>query len=116
MERRNSLRYRLPATVVFSWENAQGRRFQGEGETRDLSVAGAYVYSSTCPPISARVLIEVLLPSPRRATKGVAIRVEGGVVRVEHGSDGTISSGFAMAIRVADRERFRLVRLERWSD
>jgi len=112
VERRNSLRYRLPATVVFSWENDQGRRFQGEGAAGDMSVAGAYVYSSTCPPIEARVLMEVLLPK----ANGVAIRAEGAVVRVEHGSSGTTSSGFALAIRAADRERFRVVRLENQTD
>jgi hypothetical protein len=78
MEQRNRVRYRLSAAAVFVWDGPHDGRLHGEGLTRDISVAGAFVFTRTCPPVGAILELEIFL-APR-------------VIRVEH-SDG--AEGFA---------------------
>jgi hypothetical protein len=85
MELRNRVRYRLSADAVFAWEGAQHDRFLGEGLTRDISLAGAFIFTLTCPPVGATVQLDVLLSSTTGAPgKSVHIKAEAKVVRVEH--------------------------------
>jgi hypothetical protein len=85
MELRNRVRYRLSADAVFAWEGAQHDRFLGEGLTRDISLAGAFIFTLTCPPVGATVQLDVLL-SPTTSAPGSTVRIkaEVKVVRVEH--------------------------------
>jgi hypothetical protein len=112
MERRDNLRFRLRAEVVFSWESSQGKRFQGEGYTRDLSVGGAYLYTSTCPPLHSRIQVDVMLPRVQLNAPAVVIRAPAGVVRLEHNVESTSPSGFAVAIEMNGGDRFELVQVE----
>src|SRR5579859_6770227 len=50
MDMRKEIRYRLDAPAVYSWEGMCGRRFHGEGITRDISVQGAFIVTATAPP------------------------------------------------------------------
>jgi PilZ domain len=85
MELRNRVRYRLKADAVFAWEGAQHDRFLGEGLTRDISLAGAFIFTLTCPPVGATVQLDVLLsPTTSAPGKSVRIKAEAKVVRVEH--------------------------------
>ena len=85
MELRNRVRYRLSADAVFAWEGAQHDRFLGEGLTRDISLAGAFIFTLTCPPVGATVQLDVLLsPTTSAPGKSVRIKAEAKVVRVEH--------------------------------
>ena len=85
MELRNRVRYRLSADAVFAWEGAQHGRFLGEGLTRDISLAGAFIFTLTCPPVGATVHLDVYLSPTTGATrKTVRIKTEARVVRVEH--------------------------------
>jgi hypothetical protein len=85
MELRNRVRYRLSADAVFAWEGAQHDRFLGEGLTRDISLAGAFIFTLTCPPVGATVQLDVLLsPTTSAPGKSVRIKTEAKVVRVEH--------------------------------
>jgi len=85
MELRNRVRYRLSADAVFAWEGAQRGRLLGEGLTRDISLAGAFIFTLTCPPVGATVQLDVFLSPATDATgKTVRIKTEATVVRVEH--------------------------------
>jgi hypothetical protein len=63
MEMRREIRYRLDARTLFSWESPQHSRVQAEGVTRDISVLGAFILTSTCPPVGIPVQVEIVLPS-----------------------------------------------------
>ena len=52
----------MNTAVIFHWMGSDGKRFQGEGATRDMSVDGVYVLTSTCPPPNVVVQLEVILP------------------------------------------------------
>jgi hypothetical protein len=71
-ERRSHVRFPLKATAQFSWENPGAGTFWGEGITRDVSGNGAFIFSSTCPPVGAIVRVEILLP---RAARGTTFRI-----------------------------------------
>ncbi len=96
LEHRGVLRFRLGATVLFSWEGAHRKRLQAEGVTRDISVQGAFILAPTCPPVQASVLVEVFLPPLQGSGRPVRIRAESRVLRVEHAETGNSHSGFAV--------------------
>ncbi len=85
VEFRHRVRYRLSADAVFAWESAQHGRLVGEGVTRDISLAGAFIFTRTCPPVGATLALDIFL-SPAPGSKGriVRIKTEATVVRVEH--------------------------------
>lgn len=85
MELRNRVRYRLAASAVFAWKGANRSRLRGEGITRDISLTGAFVLSSTCPPVGAIIQLDVFLASSVPGmNKGVRIKAQATVTRVEH--------------------------------
>ena len=95
MERRNRVRYRLSANAVFAWEGATHGRLIGEGVTRDIGLAGAFISTLTCPPVGAMVQLDVFLsPALGNPRKTVRIRTEATVIRVDHSAT---SEGFAAA-------------------
>ena len=96
MEHRGVLRFRLGASVLFSWGGANRRRLRAEGVTRDISVQGAFILAPTCPPVRANVLVEVFLPPLQGSGRPVRIRAESRVLRVEHAEAGNGHSGFAV--------------------
>jgi hypothetical protein len=92
MELRNRVRYRLSADAVFVWESALHGRLLGEGVTRDISLAGAFIFTRTCPPVGATLELDIFLsPGPGGEGKSVRIKTEARVIRVEHLS----AEGFA---------------------
>jgi hypothetical protein len=96
MEARASVRYRFGTPAVFSWEGFAGSRLKGEGVTRDISVGGAYILTSTCPPCEIVIQLEIFLSSPATSGRQVKIATEGRVLRVEHPAESTARGGFAV--------------------
>ena len=96
MEMRKELRYRLDAPAVFSWEGARHRRFQGEGITRDISVQGAFIMTTSMPPPDCPVQVDLLLPSLTGTDGMMRITGKARVIRVEHPSSDTWLRGFAV--------------------
>jgi hypothetical protein len=101
IELRNRVRYRLSADAAFAWEGAQQSRLLGGGITRDISVAGAFVFTATCPPVGATIELDVFLsPAIGSAKKGVRIKTEATVIRIEHypGAEGfaVVSQDFTL--------------------
>ena len=99
MELRQNKRYRLRASVAFSWANTDGKTMRGEGYTRDISPAGVYVLTSDRLPLSTAVKLEVTLPSLNEKRNGASLRTQGRVVRSEE-------MGFAVAADIGFRMQF----------
>jgi hypothetical protein len=94
VELRNKVRYRLSANAVFAWEGPHHGRLLGEGVTRDISLAGAFIFTRTCPPVGATLDLDILLsPAPGSGGRTVRIKTEARVIRVEHS---TVAEGFAV--------------------
>jgi len=104
MERRTQDRYLLSARAVFSWEGPEQKRFEGEGVTRDISIAGAFILTRSCPPAHTVVQVELFLPPIHGTEATVRFKAEALVLRVEHGPPGQQQSGFAV-----DSAGFRLL-------
>jgi hypothetical protein len=110
MELRNRVRYRLTADAVFTWQGPQ-HRLLGEGVTRDISVAGAFIFSRTCPPVGAALELEILLsPATGGRGKTVHIKTEARVIRVEHSgaAEGfaAVSQDFTLLFDTGGRNKF----------
>ena len=94
-ERRKGIRYRMNASVMFRWDGPDSGHYQGEGITRDMSVAGAFVLTATCPPPNAVVEMEVFLPLSDGGSKAL-MKADMMVLRVEHDIAGNNRSGFSV--------------------
>ena len=84
----------MRAPVIFRWKKSRSERFQGEGVTRDVSVAGVYVLTSTCPPVDSIIQMDVVL-QPLFSTPKTRIKAEMRVLRVEHDIASEGRSGFS---------------------
>lgn len=94
VERRKAIRYRMSTAVIFRWKGPENERFQGEGVTRDMSVAGVFVLTATCPPANAVIQLEVLLPlSP--GVSNASMKSEMTILRVEHDGGENMRNGFS---------------------
>lgn len=96
MDMRKEIRYRLDAPAVFSWEGMRGRRFHGEGITRDISIQGAFILTATAPPPDCPVQVDLLLPSLTDMASMMRITGRARVVRVEPASPEARIQGFAV--------------------
>ncbi len=110
-ERRTCNRYRVGAPVLFYWKNQRGDRFQGKGITRDISVVGAYVLSTTCPPANLPVDVEIILP-PLDGASERRIQAKTRVLRVENEVTGRPRRGFSVisdgfTLRTTSRVRLK---------
>jgi hypothetical protein len=91
----------MNASVMFRWSGPDDGHYQGEGVTRDMSVAGAFVLTSTCPPPNSLVQVEVFLPLSGGGSKAL-MKADMTVLRVEHDIAGNrsgfsaISKGFSL--------------------
>ena len=93
---RRDIRYRLDAPALFSWESAEGKRFEGKGITRDMSAFGAFILTPKCPPIDAPIQLEVVLPSLPGMKTVIRLSGEARVLRVVQISKDEGQSGFAV--------------------
>src|SRR5450759_2795419 len=80
--------------VIFRWKGSRSIHFQGEGSTRDISVAGVYVLTATCPSVNSIMQMEVVLPRLHGAAK-TRIKADMKVLRIEHDIAGEGRCGFS---------------------
>jgi PilZ domain len=97
MDRRNRKRFDLEATARFSWTDAGGVRWKGQGRTRDISETGVFVLTPECPPSGASVRLEVRASALTQS--GLMMQARGQVVRVEPSVAPAAAAGFAAATR-----------------
>jgi hypothetical protein len=108
MERRKDIRYGLKAIAVFAWKDFDQRRFEGEGVTKDISVANAYIISQACPPRDATVQMVILLPRIPDTDLTVTIQMEARVVRVDCSVGLKKRNGFAISAPVQGINGFQM--------
>ena len=95
-ERRKHNRYRLGVPVIFSWRDARQAQHGGFGLTRDVSIKGAYVMTTSPPPLEADVRLKAFFPPVVGVAAPVGIHGEGRVVRVEATNHYEAPEGFAV--------------------
>src|SRR5215469_9227811 len=83
VNQRQHNRYRLAASVSFSWETEDHRVHHGKGQTRDCSVSGAFVLSPERLTIGSILQMEFSLPRLLAAGPGARLKTRARVVRVE---------------------------------
>jgi hypothetical protein len=83
VDKRQHNRYRLAASVSFSWETEDHRVHHGNGQTRDCSISGAFVVSPNKLPIGSILQMEFSLPRLLAAGSGARLKTRGRVVRNE---------------------------------
>jgi len=103
----------MNASVMFRWNGPENEHYQGEGVTRDISVAGAFVLTATCPPPNAVIQMEVLLPLSDGGSTAL-MKADVMVLRVEHDIAGNKRSGFSavgkgFSLRTSSERASRLV-------
>jgi hypothetical protein len=96
MDMRKEIRYRLDAPAVFSWEGMGRRKLQGEGITRDVSVQGAFILTTTMPPPDCPIQVDLLLPSLTGVSSTMRITGKARVIRVDHPASNAWIRGFAV--------------------
>jgi hypothetical protein len=79
-QRRSAVRYKLRLPVIFHW-NDGAEHTQG-GFTTDVSLDGALIYSTKCPPFGSEIRIEILIPTPDGSSEDLRIECNARVTRV----------------------------------
>ena len=100
VERRNAIRYRMGVPANYRWSGRDKKRNLGAGTVRDMSLEGIFILSPACPPVGAKVDIEIgRLGQKERRRQGQRRFVKAGmrVVRVERNEGAT---GFAASGKV----------------
>ena len=96
---RKNMRYPVQARVSFWWKDERGEMRQGEGISRDISVSGAFVFASDCPPVGTEIGLRIFLAPVPEVTKSLRVKVEGRVLRVDPITEGERGGGFAILSR-----------------
>src|SRR5260370_39901202 len=99
--RRKQIRYPLKASVFYRWIDQAGLRRQAKGRTRDLSEAGAYVFSHHCPNQGDFVELTFRLVALRqqRIPGNADFDMNARVVRVDRCARAGVHAGFAVKSR-----------------
>jgi hypothetical protein len=79
---------------MFRWSGPEGGHYQGEGVTRDMSIAGVFVFTATCPPPNSVIQVEAFFPLSNDGSKAL-MKADMIVLRVEHDIAGSERSGFS---------------------
>ena len=94
VEKREAVRFRLSARVIFRWSDQSGARREEAGRLRDISVVGAFVFSKILPPVKAKLSLDIELPPLEKNTsERLHLKGDGEVARVENTG---AESGFAV--------------------
>jgi len=92
---RRAIRYALHAKVIFAWLDERGHRHAASGCTRDISIKGAYVVATECPPRGTFLSMSVYLPA-QPDERSIRVKAEGQVMRVDPAGQTDSQSGFSV--------------------
>ena len=79
-QRRAAVRYSLQLPVIFNWQ--EDEKHTGGGFTSDVSLEGALIQSTVCPPMGCEISIEILVPSPNDFRQQLRVQCQGKVTRI----------------------------------
>jgi hypothetical protein len=105
VDRRRNRRFDLRAPVTYFWAEAANIHGTGHGITRDVSQAGLFVTTDSCPPVGTAVELEL---SFRLGDDSLHMRANGSVVRVEANEGAGQEQGFAAVMKVAEYGKWPL--------
>jgi hypothetical protein len=88
------MRFPLDAEVIFWWWDRDENYRKSRGRSRDVSIQGAFIYASTCPPVGATVGLTMFVSASSATGRPVRMETAGRVLRVEKLADGSV--GFAV--------------------
>ncbi|MGH9688854.1 MAG: PilZ domain-containing protein [Candidatus Acidiferrales bacterium] len=94
--RRSAVRYTLRAEVIVSWTGQGGIAEECRGYTRDISPGGAYVFTTSLPPLGQPVRMSIRLPMFDGEVSVPCVAVKGRVLRVDEDRDRCVASGFSV--------------------
>ena len=95
---RRVTRFPVDAPIAFWWVD-NGIMKRGEGQTRDISEAGAFVFSNMCPPAGSEIGFRILLPIVPGFEHKTRVEADGQVLRVERAPGREEYRGFAVLTR-----------------
>ena len=96
-DRRVCSRFKLKGDAWFQWEAADGRHGEGEGVTRNVARAGAFIETSSTPPVYSKLRVIVTLRG--RVSEKMTARLCGvGFVRHVRSSEQGVMVGFGAAV------------------
>ena len=81
MNQRQHNRYRLAASVNFSWEAEDHCIHHGNGQTRDCSLSGAFIVSPNKLKVGSALQIEFSFPGLMAGGPGARLKTQLRVVR-----------------------------------
>jgi PilZ domain len=96
---RGPVRYKIGAPASFRWVAPNGRKGEGKGTSRDISVSGAFVFARKLPPVGANVRLSILLQGPATNGRLRHLEVNGQVVRSEIDWRRKVPCGFGVSGR-----------------
>ena len=94
---------------MFFWKDTRDTQHEGIGLTRDMSVRGLFVFTTSPPALESDVKLKAFLPPGGSAVAPLQIHGQGRVGRVDAAHRGEPRAGFAVA-----GERFVLRRGEEY--
>jgi hypothetical protein len=93
VERRKAVRFPLQAPVILQWTEPSGTTREDLGQTRNVSISGAFVVCSFSLPTGTVVSLEVRLPPLERNTfQALQLRGRGTVTRSTSGNESGIAT------------------------
>jgi hypothetical protein len=94
---RRQIRYPLRAPVTFIWMGDDGVKYEGKGNSRDISEGGVYIVTRSSPPTGALVMLAIRFPYLPELDRFHRIEMNGSVVRVDLLLDNRAGWGFAVS-------------------
>ena len=96
---RKNVRYQLQVLAVFRWrDRKKGDEHRVEGRTRDISISGAFISASVCPPVGMAVKVDMVLATIPNSLRSLRLNAQGRVVRSEQSSSAGGTGGFAVLL------------------
>ncbi len=92
---RKTIRFPLEAPIAFWWADS-GIKKRSEGRTHDISEAGVFVLTNTCPSAGVQIGFRILLPVVPGFGPTTRVEAAGQVLRVEQGRGSEGREGFAI--------------------
>jgi hypothetical protein len=93
---RKSMRFPVEAHAEFWWWDEKGVYRKTAGRSRNVSVRGAFVVTTVCPPVGAKVGLTVSIPDSPDTSDALRIELAGRVLRVEQSPTDLQDCGFAV--------------------
>ena len=87
-------RYKLRGPMIFPWQDAIDAPRKAVGLTHEISLTGAFILTTSPPPLGANVRLKGFLPVVPHAVRALHLHGQGTVSRVKLPHEGEPKGGF----------------------